>query len=171
MSNLTCWCHLASAVQPQPPVEVGQIVLVQLLSAITVEKYSARAGHETSYIRDQSLESSEWWTPRRPALVIKVEWDDRARLYHFTAVAISRRQADAKLPHFRSVPIASPVSKRSSKSEDSIVVNPPWLLEDSCCYAFIGPSTFYCIPSQVSVYFLMTTCSYSTSDRAFQRPR
>jgi hypothetical protein len=86
-------------VQSQPPVELGQIVLVQFLSVTTVEKYSARAGHEASYVCDLSLESLDWEAPPKPALIVKVEWDNRKCLYSFTAVAIGRRRGEEEISH------------------------------------------------------------------------
>jgi hypothetical protein len=147
--------YLVPIVQPQAPIKVGQVVLVQLLSATTAENYSAQAGHEISYVHDPSLEMADWSAPQRPALVLKVEWDDRARLYRFTAVAISRRQGQAESPHKWSIPITSPNSGETSVSECALSIKPTWPLEDSHCYTFMQPSLFYCLPTQVSANFLI----------------
>ncbi|KAF8595470.1 kinase-like protein [Ceratobasidium sp. AG-I] len=145
--------------QLPPPVKVGQLVLSQVLSATTVEGYSGQAGHERSYIHDPSLASSEWLTPPRPGVVLKVGWSNRWKLYYFTTVAISRRQQGVESLDFSKVPIVEHISAESGLSDDTIAVEPRWPFEDSYCYAFKDPETFYCLPCQSPISATWETSS------------
>ncbi|KAG5648360.1 hypothetical protein DXG03_004932 [Asterophora parasitica] len=134
-----------------PPVRVGQVVLAQLLPAMSIECYSVLAGHEHSYIHNSSLASPKWSSPPRPALVISVGWDDNLCLYSFTAVAIGQRRQGTVAgvsDHLPSVPIAGPTAPPPPVS---ISITPEWPLEHSYCYAFMQPTSFYCLPSQSPV--------------------
>jgi hypothetical protein len=138
-------------------VQVGQLVLVRLLSVTTTEGYSVQDGHEQSYFPKTDLNSAEWQCRARPALILEVGWDNYARLHYFIAVAISRRwkgHAAALVPKF---PILGPSSARCSFSEDMISVHPRWPLDDAYCYAYRRPAKFYCLPSQVRMIHLFKT--------------
>lgn len=56
----TTYSTFAASPRPLPPLKIGQLVLAQVLSATTIEGYSAQAGHERSYIHDPSLVSHQW---------------------------------------------------------------------------------------------------------------
>ncbi|CAE6402957.1 unnamed protein product, partial [Rhizoctonia solani] len=86
-----CRTPKVSTTPPEPPVEVGQIVLVKLDSSITADGYTMRAGYESSFILDPIMDGSEWFTACRPAVVVQVEWDKWATKYRFIAIAISRK--------------------------------------------------------------------------------
>lgn len=135
--------------RPPPPVETGQLVIAQLLSAMSIEGFSAQAGHEESFIHDTSLTSQEWSTLPRPGIVIDVEWDSQAQLYYFTIFAISRLRERTGVSNPLQVPIlgANPVDR--NLSDPVISIEPSWPLDHSYCYAYKDPPTFYCLPSQV----------------------
>ncbi|KAG9096227.1 hypothetical protein FRC06_008885 [Ceratobasidium sp. 370] len=140
-----------SSSQPPPPVKPGQLVLARVLSAMTVEGYSAQAGHEASYIHDSSLASPEWDTVSRPGIIINVEWDELAQLYYFTVVAVSRSRKDLGTSGSITIPILGPNAPNSSASESVVRVQTNWPLDDAYCYAFKDPATFYCLPSQLAI--------------------
>jgi hypothetical protein len=142
---------VARAPRPPPPVEVGQVLLVQLISPITAEGHSAQAGHEKSYIHDTCFDTPDWSAPPRPAIITRFEWDERAGTYNFTAVAIAQKQGKNTEPSTPSISISGPISLHSSSPENFISVEPKWPLEHSYCYAFKRPTKFYCLPSQVSL--------------------
>ncbi|KAG8697237.1 hypothetical protein FRC08_006661, partial [Ceratobasidium sp. 394] len=137
--------------RPPPPVKPGQLVLARVLSAVTIEGYSAQAGHEASYIHDSSLASPEWDTVSRPGVIINVKWDKLAQLYYFTIVAISRSRKYQEEPGSTIIPILGPNASKSGASGPAVRVQTDWPLDDSYCYAFKDPATFYCLPSQLAV--------------------
>lgn len=139
--------------QPLPPVEIGDLVVTQLMPAVSIEGYSAQAGHEESYIHDTSLTLQEWTTLPRPGVVIDVGWNDQARLYHFTVVAISQRQQETETLDLPKVPVLGPRSADKNPGDAMLEVKPNWPLEHSYCYVFKNPSTFYCLPSQVGQFY------------------
>ncbi|KAF8593394.1 hypothetical protein BDV93DRAFT_502606 [Ceratobasidium sp. AG-I] len=128
------------------------------MSAVSIEGCSGQAGHEKSYIHDASFTSQEWTTLPRPGVVIDVGWDNRARLYHFTLVAIGHRQQGSRTFDLPKVPILGPSSVDDKNPEDAILsVEPSWPLDHSYCYAFKNPATFYCLPSQVPIAAIWRT--------------
>ncbi|KAF8595462.1 kinase-like protein [Ceratobasidium sp. AG-I] len=143
--------------QPLPPVETGQLVIAQIMSAMSIEGYSAQAGHEKSYIHDTSLDSREWITLPRPGVVIGVEWDQQVQLYYFTIVAISKRQAETGVSNIPKVPIIGPNSADGGSSDSAMSTEPSWPLDHSYCYVFKDPAMFYCLPSQAPISVTWTT--------------
>ncbi|KAF8593846.1 kinase-like protein [Ceratobasidium sp. AG-I] len=140
-----------SFTQPSPPVEIGQLIVAQVMSAVSIEGCSAQAGHEGSYIHDTSLTSQEWSTLPKPGVVIDVGWDSRARLYNFTLVAVGQPQQGIGALDLPNVPIVGPKSGDTKLGDAILSVEPNWPLEHSYCYAFKNPVTFYCLPSQVPI--------------------
>ncbi|KAG5640119.1 hypothetical protein DXG03_001033, partial [Asterophora parasitica] len=131
-----------------PPVKVSQVVLAQLLPAITITTYSAIAGHEQSYIHDLSLASPKWFFPRRSRSA-----SNGTRECGCTAVAIGQWRQGATPGEsdnlIKSVPIAGPTRGGATPPPVSISVAPEWPLEHSYCYAVKRTTLFYCLPSQV----------------------
>lgn len=148
-SQIFAWFQVKGFTQSEPPVEPGHLVLAQLMSAMSIEGYSAQAGHEKSYIHDTSLTSHEWITLPRPGIVTDIEWDEQVHMYYFTIVAISKRRATAELSDLAKVHILGPNSANEDSSAPTISIEPQWPLDHSYCYAFKDPATFYCLPSQV----------------------
>ncbi|KAF8595250.1 kinase-like protein [Ceratobasidium sp. AG-I] len=152
-----------SLTRPPPPVEVGQLVVAQVMSAVSIEGYSAQAGHEESYIHDTSLTAQEWSTLPKPGVVIEVGWDTQARLYCFTLVAIGRPQQGAGTLDLATVPVLGSGSGDTKLGDAIISVEPNWPLEDSYCYAFKNPTRFYCLPSQLPVTAFWRTSASSAA--------
>ncbi|KAG8738672.1 hypothetical protein FRC10_006619 [Ceratobasidium sp. 414] len=134
-----------------PPVEAGQIVLVQLNSSVTGEGRSIQAGHERSYVPNPCFDSLEWLAPRRPAVVTGIRWDKRMDTWSFTAVAIARRHDEAGAVSPAMVPILSAVSIPLDSPQVTVFAQPDWPLENAYCYAFRRPTKFYCLPTQECV--------------------
>ncbi|KAG8761803.1 hypothetical protein FRC11_012932 [Ceratobasidium sp. 423] len=132
--------------RPPPPVEPGHIVLVKLISSITAEGYSIQAGHERSYIRDPRFDKPEWNTPPRPGVILEVEWDDQAKLYRFTAAAISNHHEELERDNNLKVSIVN--SNSSPSYSPQAIVLTDWPFEHSYCYAFKRLAKFHCLPSQ-----------------------
>ncbi|CAE7185301.1 unnamed protein product [Rhizoctonia solani] len=132
-----------SVARPEPPVEVGQIVLVRLDPFVTGDGYTIREGHESSFIPDPFYDSPEWSTRFKPAVVARVEWDERAQKYNFLAIAISR-----SLDHDT---VAVSINTNGSNVLGAPLVahiEPNWPLDASFFYVFKRPTRFYCLPSQ-----------------------
>ncbi|KAK7685976.1 hypothetical protein QCA50_010786 [Cerrena zonata] len=143
--------YTISTLAPPPPIERGQIVLVQFLSTVTVEEYTEDADGNPSYIHDPSLTSSEWQTRARPAIVLGVKWDDWARVYHFSVVAIAQWTAGCGSSTTLNVPIVTVKSASHASQTETITTTPPWPLENTFCYAFQRPVRFCCLPSQKKI--------------------
>ncbi|CAE6405860.1 unnamed protein product [Rhizoctonia solani] len=133
--------------RPLPPIKSGQVALVKLISSITAEGYSIRAGHD-SYIHDPSFHTPEWDSPARPCVIFGVEWNDRTNLYQFTAVPISTYQCESRKNDYPEVPIVNSESCAFHSAQATISTKPDWPLTRSYCYAFKRPMTFFCLPSQ-----------------------
>ncbi|KAF8595635.1 hypothetical protein BDV93DRAFT_564154, partial [Ceratobasidium sp. AG-I] len=97
---------------------------------------------------DPSLATSEWSTPPRPGVVINVGWSNRWKLYFVPVVAISRRKRGFEPLDFPVIPIVRRTSVSPGVSDATIDVEPQWPFDDSYCYTFKDPATFYCLPSQ-----------------------
>ncbi|KAG8745899.1 hypothetical protein FRC10_006703 [Ceratobasidium sp. 414] len=136
----------ASPSEPAPPVKVGQVVLTRLLASRTAERYSAQAGHWRSFIHDPCFDTSEWSTPARPSVVVRVEWDDEQGMYSVSVVAITQRQAEVETMDIPMVWTSNSTSHLDTPQ--AVVVEPKWPLESMACYAFKRPMKFYCLPSQ-----------------------
>ncbi|CAE6433158.1 unnamed protein product, partial [Rhizoctonia solani] len=131
-----------------PPLRLGQVALVGLLSSVTAEGYSIQVGREKSYIPDPRFSTSEWESSVKPCVILQVEWVSRDNTYKFTAVPISQN------PELENdyTPKVSIISPGSSSSEPSgIVIEPDWPFQGAYCYAFKRPTVFYCLPSQALV--------------------
>lgn len=121
---------LAPTSRPPPPVEVGQIVLAQLISSVTAEGYSIQVGHEHSYVHDSSYDTPDWTAPPRPAVVLSILWDDRVGTYRFWVVAIARFDQSSN----PTVSISRPDPFPSNAAGDSVSFEPDWPLPNSYCY-------------------------------------
>ncbi|CUA70585.1 hypothetical protein RSOLAG22IIIB_09000 [Rhizoctonia solani] len=139
-----------SIVRPDPPMEVGQVVLIKLDPFVTGDGYTIREGHESSFIPDSFYDSPDWSTMSRPAVVAQVEWDERARKYSFLAIAISRNLGTDEGTSSQAIPIASGGST-GSNALAAVHTEPEWPLGGSSFYVYKRPVKFYCLPSQASV--------------------
>ncbi|QRV82838.1 casein kinase [Ceratobasidium sp. AG-Ba] len=121
-----------------PLVELGQVVLVKIIPDVTAEGYSPRAGHENSYVPDPRFELPEWFTRPRPAVITRVEYNEKQADCCFEAVAVSRfpRGTDHDLPD-----LSTALLPEGAK----------WPFEDTFCYAFMRPLRFHCLPQQEPV--------------------
>ncbi|CAE6484363.1 unnamed protein product [Rhizoctonia solani] len=148
-----CQPAQTSVIPAEPPVEVGQIVLVKLDASISIDGYSMREGHESSYISDPTIDGPEWSTACRPAVVVRVEWDKWAKKYSFLAIPISRR-TDPDEDEDRSTPVISIAIANAitSSMDPRIRTEPEWPLEDCYFHVFRRPTMFYCLPSQERVH-------------------
>ncbi|KAG9078306.1 hypothetical protein FS749_009712 [Ceratobasidium sp. UAMH 11750] len=155
-------CLLTAAPSHPPPVEVGQIVLTQLLASVTGEGYSIRAGHQRSYVPDPCFDLPEWLAPRRPSVVTQIRWDERVATWSFTAVAIARQRDDFEDVSTAIVPILGAGSTSSDRPQ-AISAEPDWPLGNSYCHAFRRPMKFHCLPTQERVPSIWTIVS---SDRS-----
>ncbi|CAE6460950.1 unnamed protein product [Rhizoctonia solani] len=142
-----------SAASPEPPVQVGQIVLVKLDSSISIDGYSMREGHESSYISDPMIDGPEWSTACRPAVVAQVEWSKWAKKYRFLAIPISRG-TDRDEDEDGSTPVISIATANAitSSTVPRIHTEPEWPLEDFYFHVFRRPAMFYCLPLQERVH-------------------
>ncbi|CAE6484387.1 unnamed protein product, partial [Rhizoctonia solani] len=141
------------AASPEPPVEVGQIVLVKLDASISIDGYSMREGLESSYISDPMIDGPEWSTACRPAVVVRVEWNKWVKKYRFLAIPISRgtdRDEDEN-GSTRVISIAT-TNAITSGTVPGIHTEPEWPLEDCYFHVFRRPTKFYCLPSQERVH-------------------
>ncbi|CAE6478502.1 unnamed protein product [Rhizoctonia solani] len=136
---------------PEPPVEVGQIVLVKLNPSITADGYTIREGHESSFILDPVMDGPEWSTTYKPAVVVQVEWDKWASKYRFITIAISRTSDQDEGATIPIVSIAATGSNASNLSP-MVHIEPEWPFKHSCFYVFKRPVMFYCLPSQERIY-------------------
>ncbi|KAG8712659.1 hypothetical protein FRC11_014571, partial [Ceratobasidium sp. 423] len=139
--------------RPEPPVEVGQIVLIKLDSAITGEGYMIREGHESSFVSNPFFDGPNWSTACRPGVVTQVEWHARERKYSFLAIAISRGLDNDERATTRAIPVTT-TGPHTSGTVQAIHIEPVWPYEDSYLYVFKRPVQFYCLPSQASAVFL-----------------
>ncbi|EUC58905.1 kinase domain protein [Rhizoctonia solani AG-3 Rhs1AP] len=149
-----------SVARPEPPMEVGQVVLVKLDTSTTGDGYTIREGHEASFIPDPFFDGPDWITTYRPAVVAQVEWDDRAGKYSFLAIAISRSLdiGEGATTKITRIPIAS---SHTSGASPRIYIEPGWPLNDSYFYVYKRPVKFYCLPSQERLH---STWRISSSD-------
>jgi len=122
------------------PLHPGQIVCCQVDVRTTLEGYSARAG-DPSFWRDPSLSPDKWNTAVRPAVILRVERDNRTMLWTVHVVCIGR--GALSLADANAVPISS------SHTECSVATSPAWPLSDSYCYIFPRPMKFHCYPGEV----------------------
>jgi hypothetical protein len=130
------------------PVEIGQLVYVQLLPRLTIEGYTARAV-DPSYWHDPSLSGEAWQMSMIPAVVLQItQVDDGAR--HVIKVVSLMRGSPSVDRIQNAVPL--PV-KDMSIPPDTLP-----LLEDVYCYAFPRVNTFVCNPDQVWCLWL-SLCS------------
>ena len=126
------------------PVEVGQLILVQIVSRTSIEGYSMEA-NDQSYWHDPALSSEEWRTSARPAIVIGFQLDLSTSLYKIHVVSLGHGvPADGILTVSVSM---SPLS--SDDAGTAIVPEPAWPKADTYCYAFPRATWFYCLPNQV----------------------
>ncbi|EUC53611.1 kinase [Rhizoctonia solani AG-3 Rhs1AP] len=146
-----CRAAQTSAVPPELPVEAGQIVLVKLDPSITAEGHTMREGHESSFIPDPIIDSPEWSTAYRPAVIVKVEWDKWAKKHCFFAIAISRESDLGEGAATQAISIATAGSAISLMSS-MVHTEPGWPLDGSYFYVFRQPVKFYCLPSQERVH-------------------
>ncbi|CAE6461867.1 unnamed protein product [Rhizoctonia solani] len=138
-----------STTRPEPPLEAGQIILVRLDPSATTDGYTIREGHESSYVPDPLINGPEWSTAYRPAIVAKIDWDQKAGKYSFLAVAISRHLEKGETVDTKIIPISAVASHISTSS--MIQVEPKWPLNNCYLYVFKQPVKFYCLPSQERV--------------------
>ncbi|CUA68679.1 Casein kinase I [Rhizoctonia solani] len=135
--------------QPPSPVQPGQLALLRLIPSVTAEGYSIQANHERSYIRDPSFDAPEWSFPRKPCVILEVNWDERAKTYSFTVAAISNRdELERCNPLLVSILGSDSVVPYS---QTTISTKPDWPFERSYCYAFKRLAKIYCLPSQKAV--------------------
>lgn len=126
------------------PVEVGQVVYVQIISQTSIEGYSMQAG-DPSYWNDPTLSSEEWRNPARPAIVIDSSFDKPSSLYKIRVVSLGRGT-----PANNTINLAVSALPPSPVLEgDAIVPEPSWPMSDVYCYAFPRATWFYCLPGQV----------------------
>ncbi|KDN35667.1 hypothetical protein RSAG8_11410, partial [Rhizoctonia solani AG-8 WAC10335] len=140
-----------SAVPSEPPVEVGQIVLVKLDPSITADGYTMREGHESSFIPDPTIDGPEWSNAYRPAAVVQVGWDKWATKYYFFAIAISRESDRGKCATSAVISIGTAGSDISSSSL-LVHTEPVWPLDGSYFYVFRRPVKFYCLEAKELVH-------------------
>ncbi|KAG8708954.1 hypothetical protein FRC08_018617 [Ceratobasidium sp. 394] len=147
------FCSQAVSVpRPPPPVKVGQIVLVKILSSVTAEGYTIQAGHEKSYIQDPRFDLPEWATRPRPSVIMRVEWDEQRNQFCLEAIAITRRRGENQSFNMSCVPISSLGSQNINGSQPVIPAGPDWPFEDSYCYAYRRAMKFYCLTTQSPVF-------------------
>ncbi|KAK7696299.1 hypothetical protein QCA50_000953 [Cerrena zonata] len=131
---------------PPAPIEQGQIVLIQLLSAVSLEGYAESSDGDLSFIHDPSLKTSEWQSLAIPAVVTRVSWENG--VYRFTAVAIAQWKEGCHPATMPSVPIVGPHSQYNDSQSTQISTQPAWPWDNMFCYAFKHPARFCCLPSQ-----------------------
>ena len=131
---------------PEPPIARGQVVLVQLQSALTLEGYTESSEGDPTFIHDPSITTAEWQNPMRPAVVLGVRWDGGKRLYRFSVAALSRWEEGGDPAETLYMPIR-PILDESHSGVQPVHTQWPW--GDTYCYAFKNPAIFYCLPSQV----------------------
>ena len=135
---------------PPQPLEQGQIILVRLLSAISIEEFAENGGGDPSFIHDPSLKSPEWETSVLPAVVLRVNWDEQYRVYHFAVAAIAQWGENSLLPQTTlCVPIISAQPSNHTPQIKQISTYPPWPWKNCFFYTFKRPARFCCLPSQV----------------------
>jgi len=126
---------------PPCPVELGQLVYVQLLPRMTIEGYTARA-NDPSYYDNPSLSGEEWQMSMLPAVVLGVtQVDDGAR--HIIKV----------VPLVRGPPsIDAAQDSVSLPIQDMLIPTDAFSsLEDVYCYSFPRVNTFVCDPDQDAI--------------------
>ncbi|CAE6491813.1 unnamed protein product [Rhizoctonia solani] len=133
--------------RPPSPVQPGQLALLRLIPSITAEGYSIQADHEHSYVRDSRFDTPEWNFPRKPCVILEVEWDERAKAHCFTAAPISNHDELERCNPLR-VSICGPDSALSHSQQTAISTTPDWPFKRSYCYAFKRLTKFHCLPSQ-----------------------
>ena len=129
-----------------PPIEEGQIVLVQLQSALSIEGYMEGSDGDPAFIHDPSLTTSEWQNSILPAVVLSIAWNKSKRMYKFNAAVLSRWDEGEHPTETPCLPIR-PVRDKSHSSVGSVHARWPW--SDTFCYVFKRRILFHCLPSQV----------------------
>lgn len=154
MLRLT-WLQTVGIPKPQySPAKVGQLILIRLLSAMSIEGHSGQVGHEASYVHAYPPDDDQ--APWRPAVVIGIQWNRDVQLHRVTVVAVGRRPSGVEEDE-NSYLLAVPISSNPS-SETVTIQGPEWPYHDSRCYVFKEPSSFYCPPMQVN-----TPSNFSTT--------
>ena len=128
------------------PVDVGQLVHVQIVPRTSIEGYSMQAV-DPSYWHDPSLSSDEWRTFARPAIVINSAFDQSSSLYKILVVSLGRG-IPAEGTHI--LPVSTPLSVQGG----AVVPEPAWPMPETYCYAFPRATWFYCLPGQVWIVHL-----------------
>ena len=141
---------------PQPrlhscPVEVGQLVSVQIMARTSIEGCSLQG--LTDLWHDPLLSSKEFSTAARPAIIIDTSFDKTLSLFKILVVSVGRDNPVQTVTPAKGVSghIALSTQRRAGAT---VVLQPAWPMLNTYCYAFPRASWFYCLPTQV--YTLIT---------------
>ncbi|EJD50843.1 hypothetical protein AURDEDRAFT_121340 [Auricularia subglabra TFB-10046 SS5] len=125
-----------------------------------------RVGHEDSFIPDRELESGQWATVARPAVLTGIRWDMKEKLYSLTAVCLGVDGNGARPEG--SAPVSS--SSASPSEGEAMAFVPEWTLPGSFCYAFKRPLEFFILPSQTPVPAAYVAADADLLARTFAPP-
>ncbi|KIM74543.1 hypothetical protein PILCRDRAFT_828099 [Piloderma croceum F 1598] len=131
------------------PVELGQLVYVQVLPRMTIEGYTARA-LDPSYWDDPSLSGEEWRTSIIPAIILQISQVENGARHIIKAIPLRRGPSSIDVAQ-DAVPL-----RVNDMSIPTDALSP---LEDIYCYSFLRVDTFVCDPDQtdpVPTYWKIT---------------
>ncbi|KZV95491.1 kinase-like protein [Exidia glandulosa HHB12029] len=127
---------------PTPPIEVGQVVWIEVAPRLSVETPELRGSH-ASFIPDPTIDDEAFVTVPRLGVITSISWERDA--YKCNVVGIGCLPVSGLSPHVRSRPIG--VSLRAAADVDIAQAS----LETVNLYTFFRPATFYTPPTQAAI--------------------
>jgi hypothetical protein len=139
---------------PPCPVEIGQLVNVQIDARVSIEGYSIQA-NDTSFLHNIEFTSDEWSTSAKPAIVINTVFDAHSSCHKILVVSLG---CGTPATGTKFVTVAVAPSPHALKHQ--VVIQPEWPKSQTYCYVFPHAYWFYCLPGQVSV---ISNCKFTES--------
>ena len=130
---------------PPCPFVMGQVVLVQLQSTITLEEFTESSDGDPTFIHDPSLTTPEWQNPARPAVILGSRWNEYRRMYQFSAACLSRWDEDDPPAGV----VSAPIHPTPNEHYSGAPIEWPW--SNTSCYMIKNLARFHCLPSQVCI--------------------